>query len=154
MCTSPTKVWIGRGQATTIRLDVLSNEMKIEYIPDGSSDCPLIILYGYEPDVTSRLRGAVLALAEGKVKSVSIHEIDGFDPVDALRLTAIASKRSHGVLPGDADNDFRWELTPTWWSNVEGLLSPFCTTDEWRNGHQWLDETSNISVLVSAGRAW
>lgn len=128
--------------------------MKIEYIPDGSADCPLIRLFGHDPEAAARLRDACHALASGGADAVAIHGMEGFMPIDHATLTAVASSRNQGVMQVDTPNAFRWELTPAWWSNVEGLLGPFCPPDPTPSAYQWLDETSGISVLISPTGKW
>jgi len=115
----------------------------------GSDDCPLIRLFGNDPDTASRLRDACRALTVGHVSSVAIHEVEGVVQVDDVTLTAVASRRNHGVIQIGPHDKFRWELTPVWWSNAAGLLDPFYLPDPKHTGFQWLDEGSGIAVIVS-----
>jgi len=128
--------------------------MKIEYIADGSADCPLIRLSGHDPVATSRLRDACRALAAGNTDSVAIHTIEGFAPVGNVTLTAVATRRNRGVTQIGSPDMFQWELTPVWWSNVEGLLDPFCVSDPTPTGYQWLDDSGDASVLISPTGSW
>jgi hypothetical protein len=44
--------------------------MKIEFVEHGSADCPLIRIYGNEPDVCEQFRQAFEQLANGNVDEV------------------------------------------------------------------------------------
>jgi len=54
--------------------------MKIEFLKEGSQDCPLIRIFGNDPSSAAQLALAFRQLANGQAKEVAIHEIPGFNP--------------------------------------------------------------------------
>jgi quinol monooxygenase YgiN len=55
--------------------------MKIEFLPSGSPDCPLIRLYGFDRTEATRLREIVNRLASGSQQAISLHEEIGVEPL-------------------------------------------------------------------------
>ena len=62
--------------------------MKIEYLKEGSRDCPLIRIWGDEPDRVKDLKMHLEKLVEGKVREIALHHIIGFESVDQCTLMA------------------------------------------------------------------
>jgi hypothetical protein len=52
--------------------------MKVEYLPEGSPDCPLILIYGAEVAPVRTLFETIEALSSSKLKEVSLASLDGF----------------------------------------------------------------------------
>ena len=120
--------------------------MKVEYLADGSNDCPLIRLYEYNQSEVRRLRELMRELANGVRQSASLQNESWVMPVDGCCLSLLRGSRDRGirqVLP----LNFECVLSSTGWSNVEGLLQPFCDSDT--NGFQWLTCDGRISLLIS-----
>ncbi len=123
--------------------------MKIEYIKEASLDCPLIRIFGNEPDRVQELNIVLKKLAEGKVNEIALRQLMGFECIDSCTLTARLVNQNLGVVKIKKDsNDFEWSLNKNAWLNVVGFLKPFCLPDS-GNSFQWVDETSDISVLIS-----
>jgi hypothetical protein len=110
--------------------------VKVEYLENGSPDCPLIRIYGTDKAEFSALRDVSRQLAGGKGTALSVNDTPGFYSVGGCELEMVSSSRDAGVKQvGKAR--FIWELTPSSWSVVAGLIEPF-TRDLTGEGHQWL----------------
>jgi hypothetical protein len=59
--------------------------------------------------------------------------------------------RNQGVRQAQALK-FDCVLTPDGWSNVEGLLEPFCESNT--TGFQWLTHDGRIALLISPNGQW
>lgn len=126
--------------------------MKIEFIADGSQDCPLLLVYGRETAAFRRLAEALQRLADGASK-VDVH--DALDPIspERIRLSASVADRDIGVVqvsPGA----FEWQLTSASWDNVAGLLEPFWREPVQQHIHQCFGHAGGIRVVVSTDRSW
>lgn len=123
--------------------------IKIEYIKEGSPECPLIRIYGKEPESCQILRKSVLQLSKKQIKTVTVHLLPIFTGVDGCELYFELGENI-GILE-TGNNKFRCILNETNWINVEGLLEPFCRTT---NGYQWLYDLGNIKLLFSTDGNW
>ena len=124
--------------------------MKIEYLKNGSPDCPLVRIYGENKEEWIQLKSSFSQLTQGHTSEVSIHHLKGFVSIDRCEVTAELGQRDIGITETD-NNKFRCILTNDTWDNIEYLLTPFCNG---KKGFQWLDETSNISLLISTSGMW
>jgi hypothetical protein len=127
--------------------------MKIEYIPDGSKECPLILIHGPDVNAIISLRQACLNLANGKAEFFVVHDLPGIEREASCKLLAYVGRRDLGVLRMPEPGPFRWEVTATSWLNVEGLLEPFCRAQS-KHRHQYLDDSSGMPVIISTDRSW
>ena len=127
--------------------------MHIEFFPDGSDDCPLVLLHGRNPEAATRLREQVAELAAEHVQRFPVHELPGFVSVADCRLFASVGRSDLGVRRLRAQHEFECELRPVTWLNVEGLLEPF-TERTFYDGFQWLDSHGKIQLLISGHRGW
>jgi hypothetical protein len=125
--------------------------MKVEYLADGSNDCPLIRLYEYNQSEVRRLRELVRELASGVRQSISFQNEAWAVPVGGCRLSMWRGSRDIGVRQV-APLDFECVLSSAGWSNVEGLLDPFCDSDS--DGFQWLTHDGRVSLLISQNGQW
>jgi hypothetical protein len=125
--------------------------MKLEYLPDGSSDCPLLRLYEFNHADVTRLIGLVRSRIVGDCQSIMLHDELWMESVGKCRLTLQLGKRNQGIreiLPVH----FECVLTPDGWRNVEGLLEPFCNSSA--TGFQWLTHNRPFSLLISKSGQW
>lgn len=125
--------------------------MKLEYLPDGSPDCPLIRLYDFTPAEVRQLRLAIAGLATGATQSVAVHELPIVEPIRGCRLTLVRQKWD-GAVVERGPNQFECGFTADTWDNVAGLIEPFvdCST-----GYHWLAGVpGEASLLISADGLW
>ena len=125
--------------------------MRLEYLPDGSPDCPLIRLYDFRPDEAARLGAAVADLAAGRSERVAVHELPGVAPIGGCQLVLRVGPRDAAVVQvGPAA--FECRFTAGTWDNVAGLIEPFA---ESASGYQWLaGSPGEVAVLLSASGEW
>lgn len=128
--------------------------MHLEFIPDGSPDCPLIILSWSVPEEAERLRDALRGLASSSETTAALHSLPFIKPVEGCELSAHVAEEDVGArLLENSSNRFAWSLTPQSWQHVIDLLHPMALPD-CRSGYQWLDEAGEIEVLISTRRSW
>ena len=126
--------------------------MKMEFLASGSPDCPILRLFDFDRPQACRLREAVGELASGTVTAVDLDEVGLAEPVGGCRLVLKVGRTDQGVVRG-GPTQFFCVLTSEAWSNVEGLTEPFCESADPR-GLQWLDEHSDVSLLLSPTGRW
>lgn len=127
--------------------------MFIEFFPEGSRDCPLVLLYGREPEVVSRLREQVVALSASLIDRVAVHELSGFESIDGCRLFLSVAGRDIGTHGLKEPLTFDCKLRPITWYNIEYLLEPF-TEPSFSDSFQWLDGHGRVQLLISRFRGW
>jgi len=125
--------------------------MKLEFLAEGSPDCPLIRLYSFTPAEALCLNATVDQLDDGGTQEVALHREPFIEPVDACFLTLRLGKRDQGIVPR-APFQFECILSDEGWLDVSALLRPFCETDT--KGFQWLVEQGPISLLLSVDGKW
>jgi hypothetical protein len=120
--------------------------MKFEYLADGSQDCPLIRLYAFNRAEARLLTHLVSTLVTGECQRVALQGEAWAEPVGGCSLTLGRGARNQGVYEVDPLK-FECVLSSHGWSNVEGLLEPFCDSDP--AGFQWLTSDGSVSLLIS-----
>jgi hypothetical protein len=118
--------------------------MKIEYLEDGSPDCPLIRIYGSDGTGLRHLRAAIRDLISGAKDSIALHQLPGFEAVDGCELTlrVASTARQKGVHQQTGALDFEWALSLPDWDTVAELIPPFI-----ERGFQWLHD-GKIDIAV------
>jgi hypothetical protein len=124
--------------------------MKIKYIDSGSIDSPLIMISETTPEECKSLMDLLYKLSKNELDEIQIHELAEYNSINEPQLTAKVGKRNLGVVQKN-QNIFEWILKDVRWDNVAGLIEPFCQNS---SDFQWLDETSEISVLLSPTGHW
>ena len=111
--------------------------MYLEFIPEGSQFCPLLILSPSIPEEAEKLYQALTILVADNNAVVDIHALPFISPVDGCRLSAQVIDENIGVvLIEKTKNHFTWQLTCQGWEWVLKLLYRF--TDPDCDGHHWL----------------
>jgi hypothetical protein len=125
--------------------------VKLDYLKEGSDDCPLVRLYQFRSEEIQQLRRSFESLASGVVEHVALDEVTPVESVDGTRLTFSRAARDRGVVPS-GERDFDVVLTPDGWQRCIGLLEPFCQPS-W--GYQWLcDDVGRVRLLLSHDGSW
>jgi len=127
--------------------------MKIEYLPDGSPDCPLIRIYDFRTAELSALQQAFAALASGMLTRADLTALPGTDGVRGCRLVAVAARAGRGVIAvNDKPGTFEWIGTPPYWDDLVAWVEPFLAPGQ--RDYQWLYEAGPIQVLLSRTGEW
>lgn len=128
--------------------------MKMEYLPTGSTDCPLIRLYDFTLDEVVQLFGVFASLASDAVRTVGLHEQSYVQPIDECRLVLRVAERDQGIVQLDA-HSFACVLTEDGWKDEEeraiALVGDGC-----RGDFQWLlwGIPSEVRLLLSWDGRW
>lgn len=125
--------------------------MKLEYLPNGSPDCPLIRLFEFDQSEAQRLRQLVKSLVAGDRQDVALQDEEWVKPVGECCLNLRRGNRNQGVRQEQALK-FECVLSPDGWSNVERLLEPFCESNT--SGFQWLTHDGRVALLISQSGQW
>ena len=126
--------------------------MKLEYLADGSPDCPLDRLYDYTPAAAGQFLAAVAGQAYGSAERVEVHRLPFVEPVGGCRLTLARRSCDRAVTRGDEPAEFECGFTAGTWENVAGLVEPFA---ESVGGFQWLaGAPGEAGLLLSASGGW
>jgi hypothetical protein len=125
--------------------------MKLEFLPDGSDDCPLVRLYDFDRTDVARLFDGLTALASRERDDIAVHDLPGVEAVSGCRLLLRNGATNRGVvrLPGPAS--FTCILTRESWDNVAGLAEPFMRETR---GYQWLIASGDAKWLLSTDGQW
>ena len=125
--------------------------MKLDYLADGSPDCPLLRLYDFTSVEAGQLLTAVSELATGMTDRVEVHRLAFVEPVGGCQLFLVRSSRDQAVARV-GPLEFACGFTAGTWDNVAGLIEPFTAS---AGGFQWLTGSSGeASLLLSASGQW
>jgi hypothetical protein len=126
----------------------------LEYLPDGSDDCPLIRLYDFEAADVVALQDLCLALAEGRAREISLDSQPWVHAIGGCRLTLRAGVANRGLTTSIAGEAFVMEYTREGggWLEVADKLAPFVT--DRLGGFQWLTNEGDVNLLISWDGFW
>lgn len=125
--------------------------MKLEFLPEGSLDCPLLRLYDFTQAEAGELLAAVRSLASGTTERVDIDRLPFVEPVANCRLAFLCRSWDQAVLRV-ASSSFECGLTSGTWDNVAGLIEPIA---EGSGGFQWLAGIpGEAALLLSESGQW
>ena len=126
--------------------------MKLEFLPAGSPDCPLLRVFDFSAAEVRSLHQLCLDLREGRAAEVSLLDLQGILAIDGCALTFHCTDIDRGC-ERVAANDFECSLTPETWQDLAAMITPFCELQK-TAGYQWLSEHGEISLLLSANGQW
>lgn len=120
--------------------------MKLEFLGEGSQDCPVIRLYDFDSQEAQRLLQIALQLAGQRDLAIALHAETIITPIDACELTLRCADGRAGVRELSPMR-FEWVSSDGGWLDIASLIQPFCHVGG--AGHQWLSRVGNIAVLLS-----
>lgn len=109
--------------------------MKVEYLREGSPDCPLIRIYGTEARDFIDLHRQLMELAFGTREVVNLDTV--------LRLMVGGADHA----PRSVGHGFEWSRTRQSWEDLAALVEPL--TRLHASGYQWLFGSQELRILVS-----
>jgi hypothetical protein len=124
--------------------------MKIEYLAEGSPDCPLIRLFSYTATEFEQLRRAFQALATGLLQRVSLEQILPVENPGGILLEFVRSTDT-GIVKR-SQQTFAMELSSEGWITVVELAES--VSEPSSAGHQWLTQAGRIQLLLSPDGSW
>jgi hypothetical protein len=125
--------------------------MKLEFLFEGSSDCPLVRLYDYRPGEVEQLRQACRDLADGRIREFVLHDQPWIEPVVGCQFIWQINEKDIGVKLPARGNPLVLLFSVEAWLEVEGKLLPF-TKDS--KGFNWLTNEGDVNVLISPNGTW
>ena len=126
--------------------------MKLEWLPDGSPDCPIIRLYDFTKEEVALFRAAVQGLAKGLTERFELHCQEYLQPVGDCRLTLRVRRWNQAIVKVGEPADFECGLTTDGWDAMAGEIEPFT---HGASGYQWLAGTpGEASLLLSWSGEW
>jgi hypothetical protein len=126
--------------------------MKMEFLREGSPDCPLIRLFSFHRSEAISLYKIVAALSTGSLHSAPLHSQPWIEPIGSCQLSLCLSEQDRGIL-STGPSTFECVLSAMAWDNVAGLIEPFCHSDA-STGYQWLTRASGTALLLSTDGLW
>jgi hypothetical protein len=125
--------------------------MKLEFIPDGDVDTPLIRIYDFDQAAVSRLHQAIEALEVGTSDQVFLHELPSMECVGDCRLTLKVGEHDVGVRRDGSQ--FVCTLTRTGWADVASRVAWF--QGESAGGDCWNELVEgDITLILSRFGGW
>jgi hypothetical protein len=125
--------------------------VRLEYLPDGSPDCPLIRLFAFTPAEVAALGASVAEMAAGRADQVAVHELPGVIAVGGCELVLRVRGWDQAVVRV-GPVAFECGFTAGTWDNLVGLIEPFVAS---ANGYQWFARVpGEASLLLSASGQW
>jgi len=126
--------------------------MTLEYLHEGSPDCPLIRLFAFTPLEATKLRTLFVSLSDGSCDEI---KLDGLPFVEARRDVSLRLRRAEKDtgIRNVGSTTFDCDLTQEAWAEMADKTEPFCTLAE-AGTYQWLNEDGNVSLLLSPSECW
>jgi len=124
--------------------------MMMEFILDGSPDCPLIRLSDTSAQDIAALLGAWTFLSRKIGVVISLAALPGMNAKEGCDLICKSAEESVG-FQRQTGNRFACVLTRAAWEDVRGLTEPFLSPQA---GYQWLIEEDEVSLLLSPSGRW
>ena len=125
--------------------------MKLEYVPNGSEDCPLIRLFDFDEEECEQLRLLLSQLAAGKLNQAALHEAEFIEPVDSCKITLLLADHDHGIVE-TAHRTFACRRSDEALLEMVDKAEPLCGPES--DGYQWLIDDSDIRLLLSRSGHW
>src|ERR1700739_3365859 len=126
--------------------------MKLEFLADGHSNCPLIRLYDFDLADAKRLREAFRCLASGSRQDLPLHQEWWIDPLEDCALDLRRGPRDLVVVER-APSRFEGVATENSWTQMASLIEPCCQT-KMRESCIWLNRSGEISLLLTPSGGW
>jgi hypothetical protein len=122
--------------------------MKIEYV-DNSTNGAFLRLFDFSQAEANELKNLLQDLADGKVDQVPVHEHCKVNPNDNAHLTFQKDGTNKGIHR--QGSEFICSSSNDGLYNIIELLDSFAlhAIEHTNKGFQWMDETSDISLLIS-----
>jgi hypothetical protein len=98
--------------------------VKLEFLAEGSRDCPPIRLYAFDYTAVLKLNDLISAFATGASTQVSVHKQPWIEPVGGCELELLVGQRDVGISQ-TGPLRFGCTLIHDGWGDMVGLLEPF-----------------------------
>jgi len=125
--------------------------MKLEFLADGSPDCPLIRIFSFSTTEALEFRSCLEKLGNGSLSEIRLHEQRFIEPIGNCELLLFTGKCDAGVHQRSSHR-FDWESKASSWEDMAMLVTPLISLRS--NKYQWLCNRGRIKVLLSTDGNW
>jgi hypothetical protein len=125
--------------------------MKVEFLAEGATECPLIRLFDYRAGELERLRIVCSELGDRPRAEFPLHDQPWIEPIAECKFTWRAGARNAGVQFPVSGTAFVLELAGEAWHEVSDKLLPFI---DGSGGYNWLTNEGDVNVLISRDGTW
>ena len=127
--------------------------MRVEFLESGAEDCPILRLYDFTPEQLIALQAITAELHIGNNNIGNLFRRLQLQFLGGCSLSFCISDEDRGVIKSKSGLEFTWSLSPLGWQKANYLIGAF--REDYCDGkYQWLDETSDISLLLSESGRW
>jgi hypothetical protein len=128
--------------------------VRLQLFEDDVSGTAVLLMHGDDPNDASAIRRTVDDLAAGRLETVAVEGLPGFEAIGGCSLTLTVGDSDQGLeLVGPAKRSFRCGLRPASWETVSGLLEPFEAPLSGHR-HQYLAGSDPVMWIVSTDAEW
>jgi hypothetical protein len=128
--------------------------MLIEFVPDGSHDCPAVLFYGCPSAGAEALINTFRLLAEAPETEVPLHELADVYPVGDIQLFATNVSGRTGVQQLSPPA-FRWRQDREGWLEAAELAEAVARSGASEGTKfQYLERNGRVNVIFATDRAW
>ena len=125
--------------------------MKLDVLPAGFEDFPLLRLYDFTPGEAERLFAAATQLAAGGGE-VEVDMLPFVETLGDCKLALRVTGWDQGITQDKKSREFICGFTTGTWDNVAGLIEPFTSG---ASGFQWLaGSPGQAALLLSVSGDW
>jgi hypothetical protein len=126
--------------------------VKLEFLPSGSPECPLIRLFAYTVRELEFLRSACRELAEGRRVEFALHEQPWVEPVGGCKFILWSGPKGVGVRVPTTGEPFVLQSSSEGWREMVDKLA--MVADVGSGLFNWLTNEGEIAVLISSDGFW
>jgi hypothetical protein len=130
--------------------------MKIEYLTKINPDHPkdsILRIFDFNSSEACEFRNILSRLADGSSSETDMNSLPFVTSVANCRLVLKVGSKNKGLI-SLPNNAFECILTRDTWEDAQGLVEPFCDTND-AAGYQWLyDLETDIELLFSRDGDW
>jgi hypothetical protein len=128
--------------------------MRIEFLPDGSQDCPAVLFYGCPSAGAEALINTFRLLGEAPEREVALHELADLYPVGDIQVFA-TNATGHTGVQQLSPPAFRWRKDREGWLAAAELAEPVAHSDPSQGTKfQYLERYGRVNVSFSTVRGW
>jgi hypothetical protein len=124
--------------------------MEIRFLKEGAPDCPILQIYGDKAVEYDLLINEIGQLVSGEKDKLNVTNLENFISHSNIKVVFTVSETDIGVVTND-EMDFNCYLSKNTWS---GVIRKLTVLKPPSHGYGWLDETADISLLISKGLSW
>ena len=125
--------------------------MKLDFLPDGAEECPLLRFPDWAEGEVAALREAAEQLGSGAVTTIAVDCLAFVEALDGIRFDWIVDPCDRGVRLPAASRHFVMKLPAGDWRWVAEVIRPF---EKGGSRWNWLLPISEVQVLLTSDGGW